>query len=35
MNWDFIRNKGLGGREAEPDAFQLAMTNYKFHRTYV
>ena len=27
MNWDFIRNKGLGGREAEPDTFQLAMTN--------
>jgi len=27
MNWDFISNKGLGGREAEPDTYQLAISN--------
>lgn len=27
MNWDFISNEGLGGREAEPDTYQLAVSN--------
>lgn len=27
LDWDFISTKGLGGREAEPDTFQLAKTN--------
>ena len=27
MNWDFISNEGLGGREAEPDTYQLAISN--------
>jgi type I restriction-modification system DNA methylase subunit len=27
MNWDFISKEGLGGREAEPDTYQLAISN--------
>jgi len=27
MNWNFISNEGLGGREAEPDTYQLAISN--------
>ena len=27
MNWYFISNEGLGGREAEPDTYQLAVSN--------
>ena len=27
MNWDYISNEGLGGREAEPDTYQLAISN--------
>lgn len=27
LDWDFIRTKGLGGREAEPDTYQLAVSN--------
>jgi type I restriction-modification system DNA methylase subunit len=27
IDWDFISNKGLGGREAEPDTYQLAISN--------
>jgi type I restriction enzyme M protein len=27
MNWDFISNEGLGGREAEADTYQLAISN--------
>jgi type I restriction-modification system DNA methylase subunit len=27
MNWDFISKKGLGGREAEPYTYQLAVSN--------
>ena len=27
LDWDFIRNQGLGGREAEPDTYQLAVSN--------
>ena len=27
LNWDFIRKQGLGGREAEPDTYQLAVSN--------
>jgi type I restriction-modification system DNA methylase subunit len=26
-NWDFIRNKGLYGKEIEPDTYQLAVSN--------
>ena len=27
LDWDFIRSQGLGGREAEPDTYQLAVSN--------
>lgn len=27
INWDFVKNTGLGGREAEPDTYQLAVSN--------
>ena len=27
LNWDFISQKGLSGREAEPDTYQLAVSN--------
>lgn len=27
MNWEFISNEGLGGREAESDTYQLAVSN--------
>ena len=27
LDWDFISNQGLGGREAEPDTYQLAVSN--------
>jgi type I restriction-modification system DNA methylase subunit len=27
MDWNFISKKGLGGREAEPDTYQLAVSN--------
>ena len=27
IDWDFISNDGLGGREAEPDTYQLAVSN--------
>jgi type I restriction-modification system DNA methylase subunit len=27
LNWDFISQHGLGGREAEPDTYQLAVSN--------
>ena len=27
MDWNFICNGGLGGREAEPDTYQLALSN--------
>ena len=27
MDWDFISQKGLGGRETEPDTYQLAISN--------
>lgn len=27
INWNFISNEGLGGREAEPDTYQLAISN--------
>jgi type I restriction-modification system DNA methylase subunit len=27
LNWDFISQQGLGGREAEPDTYQLAVSN--------
>ncbi len=27
LNWDFISKEGLGGREAEPDTYQLAVSN--------
>lgn len=26
-DWNYIRNQGLGGREAEPDTYQLAVSN--------
>jgi type I restriction-modification system DNA methylase subunit len=26
-DWDFIKTQGLGGREAEPDTYQLAISN--------
>jgi type I restriction-modification system DNA methylase subunit len=42
LNWDFIRKDGLGGREAEPDTYQLAVSNMMistghddFNRSYV
>jgi len=27
LNWDFISQQGIGGREAEPDTYQLAISN--------
>lgn len=27
LNWNFISQQGLGGREAEPDTYQLAVSN--------
>ena len=27
LDWNFISNEGLGGREAEPDTYQLAVSN--------
>ncbi len=27
LDWDFITSQGVGGREAEPDTFQLAVSN--------
>ena len=27
INWEFVSNGGLGGREAEPDTYQLAISN--------
>ena len=27
INWEFVSNYGLGGREAEPDTYQLAVSN--------
>ena len=27
LDWDFISQQGLGGREAEPDTYQLAVSN--------
>ena len=27
LDWNFVRNFGLGGREAEPDTYQLAVSN--------
>ncbi len=27
LDWNFIKTKGLGGREPEPDTYQLAMSN--------
>jgi type I restriction-modification system DNA methylase subunit len=27
LNWDFLSQEGLGGREAEPDTYQLAVSN--------
>jgi type I restriction enzyme M protein len=27
LDWDFISNEGLGGREAEPDTYQFAVSN--------
>jgi type I restriction enzyme M protein len=27
LDWSFISNEGLGGREAEPDTYQLAISN--------
>lgn len=27
LNWDFISQQGIGGREAEPDTYQLAVSN--------
>ncbi len=27
LNWEFISQQGLGGREAEPDTYQLAVSN--------
>lgn len=27
LNWEFISREGLGGREAEPDTYQLAVSN--------
>ena len=27
LDWDFISNQGLGGREAEPDTYQFAVSN--------
>ena len=27
LDWDFIRKQGLGGREAEPDTYQFAVSN--------
>ncbi len=27
INWDFVKHQGLGGRETEPDTYQLAMSN--------
>ena len=27
LDWDFIRKQGLGGREAEPDTYQLSVSN--------
>ena len=27
LDWDFISKQGLGGREAEPDTYQLAVSN--------
>jgi len=27
LDWNFIRKQGLGGREAEPDTYQLAVSN--------
>ena len=35
LDWDFIRNEGLGGREAEPDTYQLAVSNMLISSGYM
>jgi type I restriction-modification system DNA methylase subunit len=35
MNWNFISNEGLGGREAEPDTYQLAISNMLISSGYM
>ena len=35
LNWEFIRSYGLGGREAEPDTYQLAVSNMLISSGYM
>jgi type I restriction enzyme M protein len=35
LDWDFISNEGLGGREAEPDTYQLAVSNMLISSGYM
>ena len=35
LNWNFITNEGLGGREAEPDTYQLAISNMLISSGYM
>ena len=35
INWNFISNEGLGGREAEPDTYQLAISNMLISSGYM
>ena len=35
LDWDFIRKEGLGGREAEPDTYQLAVSNMLISSGYM
>ena len=35
LDWEFIRSKGLGGREPEPDTYQLAVSNMLISSGYM
>ena len=35
LDWEFIRNNGLSGREAEPDTYQLCISNMLISSGYV
>ena len=35
LDWDFIRTQGIGGREAEPDTYQLAVSNMLISSGYM
>jgi len=35
LNWDFIKNEGLYGKELEPDTFQLAVSNMLISSGYM